>query len=96
MTTRPAELSTLQALDLTNGQVLANLVTAGGKKLRAQHKEATPEQLIDGIYRSALGRPPTDRERAIARKVVGLPMTDDGVADVLWAVFMLPEFQLVR
>lgn len=96
VTTRPAELSTLQALDLTNGQALANLVTAGGKKLRAQHKEATPEQLIDGIYRSALSRPPTDRERAIAKKVVGLPMTDDGIADVLWAVFMLPEFQLVR
>ena len=96
VTTRPDQLTTLQALDLSNGQVLANLLTAGGKKLQAQHKEATPDELVDWVYRSALCRPPTPAERASAVQVVGTPVTDEGVADLLWIVFMLPEFQLVR
>jgi hypothetical protein len=96
VTTRPAELSTLQALDLTNGQVLAGLVTAGGKKLRAQHKDRTPEQLAEWIYRSTLSHPPSPRERELAIRVMGQPASEEGIADLLWMVFMLPEFQLSR
>ena len=44
----------------------------------------------------ALGRKPTAEELAIARGLVGEKPTAEGVADLLWAVVMLPEFQLVR
>jgi hypothetical protein len=32
----------------------------------------------------------------VARSLVGWRPSADGVADLLWAVVMLPEFQLVR
>jgi hypothetical protein len=34
-------------------------------------------------------------ERRVARELVGEPASAAGVADLLWAVAMLPEFQLV-
>jgi hypothetical protein len=39
-----------------------------------------------------LGRAPSAAERAAAEKVAGTP---EGLADLLWAVFMKPEFQYV-
>ena len=38
----------------------------------------------------------TQEELAAAREVLGAPPTPEGLADLLWLVFMLPEFQLVR
>jgi hypothetical protein len=32
----------------------------------------------------------------VASEIVGDPLTDERIADLLWAVFMLPEFQMVR
>src|SRR5205823_3022427 len=96
VTTRPEELSTLQALDLTNGQALADLLDRGAKNLRRQHPGRKPGELIEWVYRSALGRRPTEREARAARKLVGSPMTDEGLSDLLWSVLMLPEFQLIR
>ena len=35
-------------------------------------------------------------ELETARGLLGDPVSPDGLADLLWAVFMLPEFQLIR
>jgi hypothetical protein len=96
VTTRPDQLTTLQALDLSNGQILADTLTRGANNLLKAHAKAGDEHLIDAVYRRALCRRATAEELAIARAIVGSPMTTDGVADLLWAVFMLPEFQLLR
>ena len=48
------------------------------------------------VYRRALGRTPTGAEESVARELVGEAPTAAGVADLLWAVVMLPEFQLIR
>jgi Protein of unknown function (DUF1549)/Protein of unknown function (DUF1553)/Planctomycete cytochrome C len=96
VTTRPEELSTLEALDLTNGQILAGLLERGATNLRRRHPDWKPEQLVEWVYRSALSRRPTAEEAETARRLVGEPITDEGVGDLLWAVFMLPEFQLIR
>jgi hypothetical protein len=96
VTTRPEELSTLQALDLTNGQALADLLDRGAKNLRKRHPAWKPDEMVEWVYRSALGRKPTGREARAARKLVGSPMTDEGLSDLLWSVLMLPEFQLIR
>jgi len=96
VTTRPEELSTLQALDLTNGRVLAETLDHGAAKLRRQSGDAEPEQIIERLYIAALSRRPTPAELATARDIVGTPVTGDGLADLLWAVLMLPEFQLIR
>jgi hypothetical protein len=96
VTSRPDQLTTLQALDLSNGQALANLLTQGAANLRKAHPKATPDELIEVVYREALCRRPTAEELAVARDLVGPAATPDALADLLWAVLMLPEFQLVR
>jgi hypothetical protein len=96
VTTRPEDLSTLQALDLTNGPELAGLLDRGATNIRERHPDWTAEQLTRWLYTGALGREPTANELTIAREIVGNPLADERVADLLWAVFMLPEFQLVK
>jgi hypothetical protein len=96
VTTRPDQLSTLQALDLSNGPVLTDLLTRGAAEVLKAHHDEPPEQMIEKIYLRALSRRPTTEELGIARELVGTPGTKEGMADLLWAVVMLPEFQLVR
>jgi hypothetical protein len=96
VTTRPDQLTTLQALDLSNGQVLTDLLGRGAANLLKTTPGATPEQRIDDLYRRALCRLPTMEERAAARELLGDKVTPEGLADLLWVVVMLPEFQLVR
>jgi len=96
VTTRPGELTTLQALELTNGRVLNDLVNRGAKNLRQQHPERSGEATIAWLYRNALSRSPTPDELATAQVLLGEPISEEGLADLLWAVFMLPEFQMIR
>jgi hypothetical protein len=95
VTTRPDQLTTLQAIDLANGKALADLLARGAAALRKAHPKE-PAELIERIYLRALCRKPTAGEVKIAGEILGPKMTDEGVADLLWAVFMLPEFQLIR
>jgi hypothetical protein len=96
VTTRPDDLSTLQALDLTNGAALAEMLEAGAKNVRKLHPDWMAEELSHWLYRSALGRAPTTEEMTVSKEVLGAPFNDERAADLLWTVFMLPEFQLVR
>jgi hypothetical protein len=96
VTTRPEELTTLQALDLSNGEILTELLAKGAANLIKAKPQAGGQELIERIYLQALSRKPTSDELAVALEVVGEKPTPDGVADLLWMVFMLPEFQLIR
>ena len=49
-------------------------------------------ELISRIWTQALGRDATPSERKLALKALAEP---GGLADLLWSVFMLPEFQLI-
>lgn len=96
VTTRGDQLTTLQALDLSNGQILADTLARGAANLLKANAGATPDQLIESLYLSALCRRPTPAELATGRAVVGAPVTAEGLEDLLWMVVMLPEFQLIR
>jgi hypothetical protein len=96
VTVRPEQLSTLQALDLANGAELATLLSRGAASLLKANPKATADELAGQIFVRALGRKPTADELAAARGLIGDMPTANGVADLLWAVVMLPEFQLVR
>jgi hypothetical protein len=96
VTTRPDQLTTLQAIDLANGQALADLLARGAAALRKAHPKATAAELTELVYARALCRKPTAGERKVAGEVLGAEVTDEGVADLLWVVFMLPELQLIR
>jgi hypothetical protein len=93
VTTRPNELTTLQAIDLSNGDVLAGYLSVGGKTLS---KKRTGADLVEWLYRYALSRAPTTGERTVLVEVVGDARDPIAVEDLLWPVFMLPEFQIIR
>ncbi len=96
VTSRPQQLTTLQALDLANGQALNDLIKAGASQLIELHGKQGPDAMIDLVYRRALSRKPSNKERAVCRAIVGESLSDEGVQDLLWSIFMLPEFQHAR
>ena len=86
--------TTLQALELTNGQELAQLMERGAERLVIKPSNS-PSDLIARLYLRALGRQPTAPEMALANDLVGKPIQTAGVEDLLWGLAMLPEFQLI-
>ena len=94
VTTRPTAATTLQALELTNGETLADLLKRGAENLLTAPAAAKAD-LIATLYEKALGRKPTGPELQFASEIVGEPVQPAGVEDFLWAVTMLPEFQLI-
>ncbi|MCY2939679.1 MAG: PSD1 and planctomycete cytochrome C domain-containing protein [Planctomycetota bacterium] len=96
VTTRPDQLTTLQAIDLANGKEITQILASGAAALRKAHPATKPVGLIVLGYERALGRQPTSDELQVATDIIGSKPTDDSVADLLWTIFMLPEFQIIR
>ncbi len=94
-TVRPSSATTLMALELTNGGTLTDLLAKSAKKM-ATEKDVNADVLINQIYAKAFSRAPTKDEAATAKEIVGANVVPEGVEDFLWAVVMLPEFQLIR
>ena len=95
VTSRPADLTTLEAILLANEQSLADEIAKGGNRILAEHGP-DPDRVASWIFTAALSRPPTADEAAVARDLLGAAPTAESVADCLWSVVMLPEFQFVR
>ncbi|MEO6036154.1 MAG: DUF1549 domain-containing protein [Verrucomicrobiota bacterium] len=93
VTTRPSTATTLQALEMTNGDTLSEILKRGAKDLATQN--AASRDLVQRIYEQGVGRKPTGAELQTAEAIVGEPVKKEGVEDLLWAVTMLPEFQLI-
>jgi len=94
VTSRPAVATTLQALELTNGKELDNLLKKGADHWLAANKNSSSD-IISGVYESAFGRSPTLAETQTALQLVGQPAKKEGLEDFLWGVCMHPEFQLI-
>jgi mono/diheme cytochrome c family protein len=94
VTVRNSVATTLEALALTNGRELADILRRGAKNV-LKERTASREELISNLYVRALGRVPTAEEAEMANDVVGQPPQPAGVEDLLWALVMLPEFQLI-
>lgn len=92
---RPDELTTLEAISLSNGQILADTLARGSKKLLARPWQS-PQEFVRWLYLFALSRDPTPEELGVLVETLGEPLSEQGVQDVLWAVIMLPEFHLAR
>ena len=92
---RPTEFTTLEAIDLANGEPLIRATSIGARRLGSQQSEST-ETLVTWLYRFALSRNPTDGELTLAVETWGNQPTQDDVEDLIWAVIMLPEFQWNR
>ncbi len=97
MTVRQGTATTLQALELTNGGTLAVLLKKAAEKILADPPKPTnTATLVTALYRHALSRPPTSAELAAVEPLVGSSASAEGVQDLLWALAMLPEFQLIH
>jgi len=95
LTARPPNATTLQALELTNGSELAEVLKQSAEKILATGNARSPEAIVSQVYEKALGRKATRMETQLASNLVGQPAQASGVEDLLWSLTMLPEFQLI-
>jgi hypothetical protein len=59
-----------------------------------------PGEIVDRVFRQLLGRAPTVNERTLAARAIAnaarpSEVSAEGLSDLLWAVLMKPEFQLI-
>ena len=92
---RPSELTTLEAIDLSNHESLARMIEAGAKQWAANYAES-PRELTEDLFVAALSRPPTEAELQTVLESLGDQPTVQAVEDLMWAVFVTPEFMMVR
>lgn len=92
---RPNDITTLEALDLSNGEALTAALAQGADKL-AQREWQSSAELVGWVYQQALTRDPTVAEMAVALEVMGENPAVEPIQDLLWAVIMQPEFMFVR
>ena len=76
------------------------LPPAPGTPLPPPPEMHTASEIVDRVFRHALGRPPSDAERQLAENALRDPSGGarpfaPGLSDLLWSVFMKPEFQLI-
>ncbi len=93
VTVRQATPTTLQALELTNGKTLDQILKRGSTRLLEDVLDA--KHLTERVYQLAYSRPPTRAERRAALELLGKEPSAESIQDFLWAVVMQPEFQLI-
>ncbi|HEX5790328.1 MAG TPA: DUF1549 and DUF1553 domain-containing protein, partial [Luteolibacter sp.] len=91
---RPDNITTLEAIDLANGEALAAFLKQGAQRIATEAQG--PEQFVDGVFMRALSRKPSASERRELLTMLGGKLEPKAIEDVLWMVLLLPEFQFVR
>ena len=94
VTSRPAELTTLQAIDLANGEILSQYLKRGAENLAL--RASTEQGFVDWLYQHSLSRPPSSGEKTVLQSVLTDSPEPSQVEDLLWLVFMQPDFQIIR
>jgi hypothetical protein len=92
---RPTEMTTLEAIDLSIGETLDSYLKRGAERL-ARKSWDSPAEFVQWVYHHALGREPSDEELKVLGSDLSTPLEPSAVADLLWAIIMLPEFQINR
>jgi len=91
---RPTQSNLLQALEVTNGEWLHSRLQAGARKWYGRGMDKTV--LMDSLFTRFLGRLPGSREqRGILPMLPNKPRPAD-IQDLVWAIVLLPEFQLIH
>ena len=92
-TSRTSQANLLQALELTNGTTFTETLKRGAERWKAKYP--TTDSLVTALYRKSLGRNPQPKELAVARKMLGKEPRVEGIEDLVWAISLHPEFQLI-
>jgi hypothetical protein len=93
LTSRSSQANLLQALELTNGDRFNDALESGARRWKEQYPSS--RDLIHEVYKNALGREVKPDEMKVALKILGPSPEDGAVEDFLWAIMLLPEFQLI-
>ena len=93
--TRTNAATTIQALELTNGATLDARLQRGAAALAAAAAQ-DPAAWVDRVFRQALSRSPARAESEAVLALLGAEPKADALADLLWALVNLPEFQLIN
>lgn len=91
---RPDNITTLEAIDLANGEVLAGLLKKGAESIGREKMPAGA--LVDVVFMRALGRKPSPAEKTLLASGTSGNPSPQAVEDLLWTVLLLPEFQFIR
>jgi hypothetical protein len=95
MPARTTAATTIQALELTNGATLDSRLKEAAAIL-TRDAARDPAAWLDRTYRQTLSRLPAEAERSVALELLGTEPKSEAVADFLWAIVNLPEFQLIN
>ena len=92
-TGRESQANLLQALELTNGARFIDALKKGAAQWKTKYPQN--DRLIRQIYLRSLGRLPRKEEMKTAMTYFNGSSPGEGVEDLLWAMVLLPEFQLI-
>ncbi|HSF45279.1 MAG TPA: DUF1549 and DUF1553 domain-containing protein, partial [Chitinophagaceae bacterium] len=92
-TSRTSQANLIQALELTNGQTFNLGIKRAAGKWAGQYPD--PATLVNELYRRTIGRKPSKEETTIALNALGPKPTQDDIQDLMWAMTIHPEFQLI-
>jgi hypothetical protein len=102
-TVRNEESTVLQSLELVNGKALAERLQEGSRLLLASDlkKQENTAKMGSILYRRALSRLPNDKELSLTVPLLSTAhdqstSRQEAWEDVLWVLFVSPEFQFVR
>ncbi|CAN5468871.1 hypothetical protein BH23VER1_BH23VER1_01060 [soil metagenome] len=91
---RPDTVTTLEAIDLANGEILADLLRRGAAGWARSGEPA--DALVRTAFLRALSRLPSRAESAILVAELGPDPTPAAIEDLLWVLLLSPEFQFVH
>ncbi len=92
-TSRESQANLLQALELTNGSRFIDALKKGSERWSAKYPRN--EELIKAIYIKSLLRQPDQDEMKVAMKLFSESSRTEATENLLWAIVLLPEFQLI-
>jgi mono/diheme cytochrome c family protein len=92
-TSRSSQANLIQALELTNGYTFNQGIRRAAEKWQRDHPD--PALLVTSLYRKTLGRTPLKDERVVAMNALGQKPSQESIQDLMWAMMIHPEFQLI-
>ena len=102
-TERNQESTVLQALELINGDALVGRLRDGAKALLDSElgRDKDKARVANTLYLRSLSRSATAEETALANELIGQSgdapkIRQQGWEDLLWMLFVSPEFQFIR
>lgn len=93
-TSRPTVATTVQALELTNGEEFSKLLKVASLSLQ-ERSMRSPKQFVENLYQRMFSRAPTTVELSVAEEYLRRRSGAEGIEDLLWALLLSPEFQLI-